>query len=114
LLKARKSEFSPRSDDNTIDKSTFRKYGGACGSLDPVFMSITCLDVSQLSPPTAAGNRRRQRIQRPKPKRERGFMRSELSLVYFFERLLHCSVPRFFREVFPFGFVVKREAVARC
>jgi hypothetical protein len=25
-----------------------------------------------------------------------------------------CSVPRFFREVFPFGFVVKREAMARC
>jgi len=25
-----------------------------------------------------------------------------------------CSVPRFFRELFPFGFVVKREAMARC
>ncbi len=26
----------------------------------------------------------------------------------------YCSVPRFFRELFPFGFVVKREAMARC
>ena len=25
-----------------------------------------------------------------------------------------CSVPRFFRELFPFGFVVKREGLARC
>ena len=25
-----------------------------------------------------------------------------------------CSVPRFFRELFPFGFVVKREVLARC
>jgi hypothetical protein len=24
-----------------------------------------------------------------------------------------CSVPRFFRELFPFGFVVKRELLAR-
>ena len=31
-----------------------------------------------------------------------------------YRRFQACSVPRFFRELFPFGFVVKREAMARC